>query len=70
MGNGKPRSKTYRFRFLEKGTRNRSYMTNKGNTHNLGRITPRRFLQNARNSVDPLPIFEAEIEKAINKINK
>jgi len=69
MGNGKPNSKTFRFRFLEKGTRTRSYTDKKGAQHNLGMITGRRYFKRARQSIDPTPIFEEELQKAINNIN-
>ena len=69
MGDGKPNSKTFRFRFLEKGTRTRSYTDKKGAQHNLGMITGRRYFKRARQSVDPMPIFQEEIQKAINNIN-
>lgn len=69
MGNGKPNSKTFRFRFLEKGTRTRSYTDKKGAQHNLGMITGRRYFKSARQSIDPTPIFEEELQKAINNIN-
>jgi len=73
MGDGKPNSKTFRFRFLEKGTRTRSYTDKKGAQHNLGRIpkngSPARYFKRARQSIDPTPIFEEELQKAINNIN-
>lgn len=70
MGNGKPNSKTFRFRFLEKGTRERSYIDKKGTQHRLGRIVGKRYFGKAKRGIDPYPIFEAEIEKAIRKVNE
>lgn len=73
MGNGKPNSKTFRFRFLEKGTRERKYTDKKGTDHSLGRIpkkgAPARYFKRAIQSIDPTPIFEEELQKAINNIN-
>lgn len=69
MGVRSKRNKTFRFRFLEKGTKERSYTTKAGNVHRLGSIKPARYFGRAKASVDPLPIFEEEMNKAINKIN-
>lgn len=70
MGTGKKNSKTFRFRFLEKGTKERSYTDKNGNEHRLGRIVGRRFFKNAKQQItDPLPIFEENISKVVQKIN-
>ena len=74
MGNGKPGSKTFRFRFLEKGTKDRYARTYKGKQLNkqryLGRIQPRRYFVNAVNNVDIESIYIQEIENAVENINK
>ena len=74
MGTGKPNSKTFRFRFLEKGTRDRYATTYKGKQLSkpryLGRIQPRRYFAQANNSVNVEDIYLKEIEKAIDNINK
>jgi len=70
MGTGRKNSKTFRFRFLEKGTKERSYTDKNGNEHRLGRIVGRRFFKNAKQQItDPLPIFEENISKVVQKIN-
>ena len=69
MGTKKEDSQTYRFRFLEKGTRNRSYKSKNGVDHNLGKINAKRYFRNAVNSVNAEQIFQEEVEKAINNIN-
>lgn len=76
-------SGTYRFRFLEKGTKERfakTYTVKKGGKterkvlkkpRRLGAIRPRWFFKNAQTQVYPsLPsLYIAEIDKAIQKIN-
>ena len=75
MGIRKSGSQTYKFRFLEKGTKERYATKWKGNTlkkpRRLGKIDGRWFFKNAQNQVFPnLPsIYLAEIEKTINKLN-
>ncbi len=70
MGTGRKNSKTFRFRFLEKGTKERSYTDKNGNEHRLGHIVGRRFFKNAKQQItDPLPIFEENISKVVQKIN-
>lgn len=70
MGTGRKNSKTFRFRFLEKGTKERSYTDKKGKEHRLGRIVGRRFFKKAKQQItDPLPIFEENISKVVQKIN-
>lgn len=75
MGTQKTGSGTYRFRFLEKGTKERQAKTRKGQKlkkeRNTGAIKARWFFKNAQNQVFPnLPaIYVAEIDKAIQKIN-
>lgn len=74
LGDGKPGSKTFRFRFLEKGTKGRYARTKKGKALNkpryLGRIQPRRYFKQANAAVDVESIYIKEIEKAIDNINK
>lgn len=74
MGDGKPGSKTFRFRFLEKGTKARYASTKKGKQLNkpryLGRIQPRRYFGQAKSMVDVENIYLEEIEKAIKNINE
>lgn len=70
MGTGRKNSKTFRFRFLEKGTKERSYTDKNGNEHRLGHIVGRRFFKKAKQQItDPLPIFEENISKVVQKIN-
>lgn len=70
MGTGRKNSKTFRFRFLEKGTKERSYIDKNGNKHRLGLIVGRRFFKKAKQQItDPLPIFEENISKVVQKIN-
>lgn len=74
MGTGKKNSKTFRFRFLEKGTKERHYTDKKGKDHYLGRIpkngSPARYFKRAKQQIsDPLPIFEENISKVVQKIN-
>lgn len=73
MGNGRENSKTFRFRFLEKGTKDRYATQQKGRQLSkpryLGKIAPRRYFRDARNSVNVWDIYLQEIEKAIDKVN-
>lgn len=75
MGTQKTGSGTYRFRFLEKGTKERHVKTRKGQKlkkeRSTGAVKGRWFFKNAQNQVFPnLPgIYMAEIDKAIQKIN-
>ena len=70
MGTGRKNSKTFRFRFLEKGTKERSYIDKNGKEHRLGRIVGRRFFKKAKQQItDPLPIFEENISEVVQKIN-
>ena len=73
MGNGQPHSKTFRYRFLEKGTKDRYAKTIKGKQlakpRYLGRITPRRYFRAANSSVNIEPIYMNEINKAVEKVN-
>ena len=76
LGTKKTGSGTYRFRFLEGGTKERYARTKKGSKlkkpRYLGKISGKRFFKNAQNEIVPnLPsLYMAEIDKAINKINK
>lgn len=78
MGDGKENSKTFRFRFLEKGTKERVATTYKGKpltkTRSLGKIPkdgpPARYFGRAKSSVNVQEIFLKEIQKAIDNINK
>lgn len=73
MGNGRENSKTFRFRFLEKGTKERYATEQKGRQLSkpryLGKITPRRYFGQARDSVNVQDIYLQEVEKAIDKVN-
>jgi hypothetical protein len=73
MGTRNTNSGTYRFRFLEKGTKNRKAKTYKGRPlkkeRNLGSIAPRRWFASANNSVNLDNIYLEAIERAINNIN-
>lgn len=74
MGTRKSNSQTYRFRFLEKGTKVRQQKTNKGKAltkpRYTGRISARRYFGNALNSVNLDAIYQQEILDAVNKINQ
>lgn len=80
MGTRKSGSQTYKFRFLEKGTKDRyaKHYRYKGESiplkkpKYLGRITGRWFFKNAQQQVFPnLPsIYMKEIDKTIDKLNK
>lgn len=73
MGTRNTNSGTYRFRFLEKGTKNRKAKTYKGKPlkkeRNLGSIAPRRWFAQANSSVNLDNIYLEAIERAINNIN-
>lgn len=75
MGNRKKGSGTYRFRFLEKGTKNREAKTYKGKplkkNRNLKSISGQWWFKNAQQEVFPnLPgIYMGEIQKTVEKIN-
>lgn len=74
-GSKKDDSQTYRFRFLENGTRDRYAKTYNGKPltkpRYLGRISPRNWFKSAQDSVFPQMerIFLERIEKCINKVN-
>lgn len=80
MGTRKSGSQTYKFRFLEKGTKERyaKHYRYKGESiplkkpKYLGRISGRWFFKTAQQQVFPnLPsIYMKEIEKTIDKLNK
>ena len=78
MGNGRENSKTFRFRFLEKGTKERYATTYKGKplaeARRLGKIPkngpPARYFGRAKQSVNVLDIYLQEVEKAIDKVNE
>ena len=80
FGSRESTSGTYRFRFLEQGTKQRfakHYRTKDGQRkllkkqRRLGQITPRWWFRNAYQSVLPSVdnIILTEVDKAINKIN-
>jgi HK97 gp10 family phage protein len=73
MGTNKSDSQTYRFRFLEGGTKDRYSKTYKGQYMKkqkyLGRITPRKWFDTARKSVNVENIYLQTISNAIDKIN-
>lgn len=73
MGTRSTNSGTYRFRFLEGGTKNRQAKTYKGKPlkkeRNLGSITPRRWFAQANSTVNLDNIYLEAIERAINNIN-
>jgi len=73
MGTGRENSKTFRFRFLEKGTKDRYALTRNGKAlkkqRYLGRIQPRRYFGRAKQSVDVEGIYLKEIKKSIEKVN-
>lgn len=74
MGTGRSESKTFRFRFLEKGTTDRYAKTLNGKAlqkpRYLGSIQPRRYFAKAVNSIDIQPIYLKEIQKTIEKLNE
>lgn len=75
LGTRKSDSQTYRFRFLEGGTKDRYARTYKGQSlkkpRYLGRITPRYFFRNAQSEVFPQMdrIFLEKINQVADKIN-
>lgn len=73
MGTNSVGSGTYRFRFLEGGTKSREAKTYKGKqlkkSRNLGSIASRKWFRDANQSVDLDKIYLETIEDAINKIN-
>lgn len=73
MGSRKSDSQTYRFRFLEKGTKDRYQLTYKNqrlkNPRYIGRITPRHYFRRANEETNVESIYVKEIDEAINKIN-
>ena len=73
MGVRSKSSGTYRFRFLEGGTRDRKAKTYKGKPlkkeRHTGTIAPRRWFAQANQSVNLDNIYLAAIEEAINNIN-
>ena len=60
----------YVLRFLEGGTEDRSYKTKNGRDHFTGRIQPKWFFRNARNSSESkaINILNEELGKAIQDI--
>lgn len=74
-GTKKADSKTFRLRFLEKGTKDRYQKSYSGKPlqkpRYLGKITGRWFFKNAQREVIPNldDVYLAEIVKTINKIN-
>lgn len=73
MGPISGKSQGYRFRFLEKGTKEREVRVQKGKSlktpRRLGSISPRWYFRDAKNSVDTERIFIETIDEAIAKIN-
>ena len=73
MGPAHGKSQGYRFRFLEKGTRERIVKRMRGKDLKTparrGSIKPRWFFRNANNEVDVEQIFVECIEQAVEKIN-
>ncbi len=75
FGSRKSDSQTYRYRFLDVGTRDRYARTYKGKPlqkpRYLGRIKGRKWFVNAQNEVAPQMerIFMERIDKCINKLN-
>lgn len=75
MGTRKKGSQTYKFRFLEGGTKDRYQRTLKGRPlkkpRYIGRITPRRYFGQAKRTVLPQldRIFIAKINECVNKVN-
>lgn len=73
MGPLHGKSQGYRFRFLEKGTKERKVRTQKGKSlktpRNIGAIRPRWYFRDAKDSVDVERIFIETIDEAIEKIN-
>lgn len=75
LGTRASESGTYRLRFLETGTKQRTQKTFKGKTlkkpRNLGMIRGRRFFESAKREVLPQiqQIYLEEINKSIQRIN-
>ncbi len=73
MGPLHGKSQGYRFRFLEKGTKEREVRTQKGKSlktpRKIGAIRPRWYFRDAKDSVDVERIFIETIDGAIEKIN-
>lgn len=75
LGNRKTGSKTFRFRFLEGGTKDRYATKYKGaplkKQRYLGRIAPRRYFGQAKRNILPAmdSIFIEKINECINKVN-
>lgn len=73
MGTRKSDSQTYRFRFLEKGTKDRYQLTYRGKElkkpRYLGSIKPRHYFRKANEETNVESIYVKEIDEAINKIN-
>lgn len=73
MGPAHGKSQGYRFRFLEKGTKDRLVRTRKGKDlatpARRGAIRPRWFFRDANNQVNVEQIFVDSINQAIDKIN-
>lgn len=75
LGTRASESGTYRLRFLETGTKQRTQKTFKGNnlkkSRNLGMIRGRRFFEAAKREVFPQiqQIYLEEINKSIQRIN-
>lgn len=75
LGSRDKYSQTYKFRFLEKGTRPRYAKSINGRPlkkrRYLGSISPRWYFRDAQNAIEPnlSNIYIREIEKSINKIN-
>lgn len=74
MGYSQPPNKTFRFRFLELGTKDRYATTKKGKElkkpRYLGKIQPRKYFNSVIDSIDVEPIYMEEIQKAIDRINQ
>lgn len=73
MGPLHGKSQGYRFRFLEKGTKEREVRVQKGKSlktpRKIGAIRPRWYFRDAKDSVDVERIFIETIDEAIEKIN-
>lgn len=73
MGTSKSDSQTYRFRFLEKGTKDRYQKTYKGKPltkpRYIGSIKPRHFFKNAVQETNVEQIYLEALDRAIENIN-
>lgn len=73
LGSKAEDSQTYRFRFLEKGTKDRYQRQISGKdlkkARYIGRIAPRRYFGRANQETNVEQIYVSEINKAIEKIN-